>query len=429
MTESCIIKDRDGRLRCIYTKDGSLYIRELRAMSWSRQQLIGSGIKNSFTVAASDNRDICVLYQQQDGNICFACKKNHWTPKIILERHGSDNPNIIIHSIIKNNRMKLLYNIPHEREQSIAVQYQTEDGMWSRAAEIDSFFPFNNKTFRCIKLKNHSIVLYMRRKPEVQFGYRRITEEKISGYRQVYATGYTISDYSVLEYSNMLHFAFVVSTGFSQQIVYVCDTDCPRPVIVTEGRGIKSCMLSYVDNKIYLWWFFGTSLYYSVSYDNGISFSSPERYVHNLYDRIIKAQCIIEGDNWLYAFNDLYVRENMPWDISLIDDICPDFYCSRFSPDEKTEDRDESQRLKSNIDNMQRRLDVFAAQINERDEKINQLNILLKQKNDELISLEKRRAAKKREELTNASPKSDTPALTVKQENQKCEIVPVEPKP
>lgn len=381
MTESCIIRCKNGCLKCIYTKDGCIYIRELHAV-WSKALPVCSGIKNGFTVSISDRDGICVLYQQQDGSICFACERNEWQPTIILERHGSGNPDIMMHMIVKNKIMLLLYNIPHGNRQTITAQYRYTDGSWSSPLKIDDALPLDGRTFRIINDGDKNIMLYMRRDPELRLGCRIIDNEKIGEFKKIYATGYLISDYSLLKIKDTIHIAVIVSTGFSRQLVYICTADRPQPVTITEGRGIKNCMVSYIDDRLYIWWFYGSRLYYCVSYDNGASFGRQTKYSITVTDSVIRAQYIDEGIG-NYSFCDLFVRESMPWDIKLLEDICPDFFC--FNDKNVSE---ENEALKSNVTSLQKKLDIFAAELNEKDEKIYQLNRLLKMKNDELINME-----------------------------------------
>jgi hypothetical protein len=194
----------------------------------------------------------------------------------------------------------------------------------------------------------------------------------------------------VLVKDDILHAVFIILTSFGKELVYTSleRGKGTRPVVISEGRGINHPIISFANGKLYVWWIACKRLYYSISYDKGVSFSKCEVYKKHFTDTPIKAQYIDEygKDSKDYAFSDMYVRENMPWDIQLTDDIYNDF----FSIDPPETDNNGIERLKSDLNSMKIKIAEYSAKITERDENIHRLNRLLKMKNEELLNAERK---------------------------------------
>jgi hypothetical protein len=386
MSQSSIVRTSKG-LYCIYTNQNSLYVRTLTASIWTRQQTVSQNIHSRFTVAVATD-EICVLYQQGDGSICLACEKNNWVPRIILRHTNTQSPNVIIHSIMQKNGMQLLYNTPSGNEQNITLQYRQGNEMWSHPYNIDSFLPFESKTFRLIRQSDDKyILLYIKRMPEERVGYRIITPEKIGNFQNIYATGYSISDYSVFIRNDILHLVFLVSTPFSRQLIYT-DTNGTKPTVLSESRGMSNCCISFINEKIYIWWLNNNRLYHTISYDYGTSFSPTQRYQNHIAENTIKSEYITTLQDKNFAAGDICVRENTPWDIQLIGDIYPDFFCCTGA-----QNKDEISDMQKTIAELQARLNAQTAELEQKNEKIYQLNRQLKMKTDELVAMERKHNA------------------------------------
>ncbi|MGN1317723.1 MAG: hypothetical protein ACI4VF_01815 [Lachnospirales bacterium] len=318
---SCyIIKDRE-KISAIFFKDCEIYKQEFKGGLWGGQFLICENAREDFSIAYG--KEDIILYQLISGDIAMARKGG--TPKIILKNMAHTSPNIVINSIFNNN-LRLIYNIVDKnRERKLVTQTQRHDKEWNKPEIIDSFVPINSIA-KIVELnENLHILIYCKKMPEFQFGYREISEFKISEFKMIYATGYNILDYSFCITKDALHFVFIQSTGFMQRLIYVKKDGkgISKPVSVYDGLNIKKCLIGIINNRLCVWWIANRSLSIRTSFNFGESFNKPEIVRGVNTENISKAVFIDKTDKNpdKYIFNEIYVDTDRPINIYFLDDI------------------------------------------------------------------------------------------------------------
>lgn len=318
---SCyIIKDTKGITACYY-KGCEIYKREFIKGSWSDSILMAENSRENFSVSYG-SEDI-VLYQNISGDICMLAKGKQ--PKVILRNISEQSPNIVIHSIL-NRQLRLIYNIVDKNnENKIVTQVQGEDKEWSKAEIIDSFVPFGS-TMRLVELgQDMYILIYGKKMPEYQFGYREVSNYKISEFKMIYATGYNVTDFSYCITADALHFVFIQSMGFMQRLVYIKKDGrgTGKPLTLYEGLNIKKCLVGIVANKLCVWWTANRSLSQRISYTFGETFNKPEIVRGINSEELTKAIFVdktkAEADK--YIFNEVYVDKDRPYSTYFIEDL------------------------------------------------------------------------------------------------------------
>jgi hypothetical protein len=149
---------------------------------------------------------------------------------------------------------------------------------------------------------------------------------------------------------------------------------------------MSNCCISFVNEKIYIWWLNNNRLYHTISYDYGTSFSPTQRYQNRIAENTIKAEYITTPKDGNFTACDVCVRENTPWDIQLLGDIYPDFFCCT-----PTQNNNEIADMQKTIAELQAKLNAQTAELEQKNEKIYQLNRQLKMKTDELVAMERKR--------------------------------------
>lgn len=302
-----IIKNK-GCLQSYYYNKNNCKIckKEFLNNNWSNEQTVAENARENFSLAFSD-RNI-LLYQQLTGDICMADEeKPH---QILLKHSGNNVPDIIINSITGENP-KLIYNIVRiDGTNQLIHQFQLNKELaWSKPQKIDIFQP---PFVRIVELGTDKyILLYSKRMPEIQFGYREIDKHNIKNFKMVYATGHSVNDFSYVITKEALHFVFLQTTGFVSRIIYVRKDNLglSRPVTLFEGFNIRKCLTGIVKNKLYIWWTANKILNYTVSYDFGVSFNRIEndRNVNtiNIKKMIFRDNTPVDGNN--YIFNEVFM--------------------------------------------------------------------------------------------------------------------------
>lgn len=265
-----IIKNSDS-IKSYYFKNNKIFLKEYKKGNWSSEIPIADNVRPNFSI--SDGRQNIIFYQQLTGDICTL--ENNGKSRIILKHTGSNVPDIIINSIIDDN-MRLIYNIVDEKGiNRLVYQHRTVDKKWSDHDIIDIFEPTFAKVAEIEK--GRYILIYSRRKPEIQFGYRELNLNSAGSFKMLYATSNVVTDFSYVVTNEILHFIFVQSSGFLNRVIYVKkdSTGLSAPKTIYEGFNIKKCLVGIISDRVYVWWSCGRILYCTNSYDNGQTFMRP----------------------------------------------------------------------------------------------------------------------------------------------------------
>lgn len=339
-----IIKTKD-KISSYYYTGCEIYKREMTNNIWSESMVVAEDAREDFSI--SYGKEEIVLYQKIKGDICMMVTGK--PPKTILQNLSNSVPNIVINSII-TNKLRLLYNIIDKNGEHLIInQIQHEDREWSQAEKIDNYFPHSGNAKLVELSDNMHIILYGKKMPEYQFGYREISPNKISEFKMIYATGYNITDFSYVITKHALHFVFIQSMGFMQRVVYIKKDSrgLSKPAILYDGFNVKKCLVGIKANKLCVWWIANKILNSRVSYDFGDSFNKIEIERNVKADGLNKAVFIDKTpafeDN--YIFNEVYTERDRPYNPCFLDDVNKKF------------NKDSVNDLKTEVDRLKRKLD------------------------------------------------------------------------
>ncbi len=304
---SCyIIKNKDC-LTAYYYKDCKIYKIVYENGKWGDAYVIAHNAREDFSPGWGKGN--MLVYQHIKGDICMIYEGRK--PRVILENKGENCPNIVINAIF-NSRLRLIYNTPvDKRKNYIVTQLQREDKEWSNPEKIDEFTSY----FRIGELdEDRHILLYGRKVPEFQFGYREISSIGVGAFKMVYSTGYNVTDFSYLITEYALHFVFVYSTGFMQRLVYVKkDSEgLSSPQTIYEGLNIKNCLVGVSDNRLCVWWVSNRCLNIRASQNMGESFGKPNIIRGVNTNELIKG-VFIDKTHSCYIFNEVYTDRLKPF--------------------------------------------------------------------------------------------------------------------
>lgn len=339
----CIIKTKNA-FNAYYYNNCDIFKRSFRNGIWSEPIVAADNARELFSIAQSENE--MILYQLISGDICIARDGEH---KVILKNSAPSCPNIVINSIVCQGRLNLVYNIVKNNKNMLAIQFQGEDRVWSEPKIIDNIEPFKD-IIRLVELgAGHYIVLYCKKMPELQFGYREMDCFNIGEFKMVYASGYNIADFSYLITKEALHFVFLQNTNFKSRVIYVRRdaNGLSKPLTLFEGFNIKNCLIGIVANKLNVWWSANRVMTYTQSFDFGKSFNKiqTERSINT--DYIAKAQFSDRTPNIAdnYIFNEVYVATDRPYMPYFLNDIS-----------EQT-NKNDVENLKKEIERLKRKLE------------------------------------------------------------------------
>lgn len=398
MQNNYIIYTKDNKLVCFYyTEDFKIYCKTYENNKWSKGSTVISGVREYYTINMSENGELYLFCQNTKGHIML-CRNNglEWSQSTILENKVQKIQNILFNSIITNNGLSIVYNVPiiDEKAHFLTAQSLNNNGKWLESTRIDKISALPNTIFQTQTIKsNHIIVFYQKRTPETNLGYREITPNKIGAFNVFHTTNYQIIDHSFLTTNKAIHFLYIVKGMFSNQIFYrkkesnVFD----NPIVLSEGQKLGNCCLSIIHNKIYASWTYGSQLYQCTSDDYGNSFTRPTKYKRKFCLNPQKAVYLsykgMTEDN--FVIRELYVDSTNPSDIQLIPDLYEEFYPSYNKVEKKvveTIEPEVSTEFDEEIEKLKNQIFINKAQLEQKDKQIMQLTTLLQKKNEEILN-------------------------------------------
>lgn len=386
-----------NKLLCFYHDGNCIMLKKFSEGKWSMPEIIFNNAWPEYTVNISDSQ-INLFCQNNSGN-AFLCtyKNNNWQSKIILQNQF--NYPLQIHPLVDKNNFSLIYNIPADKNNFYLVINKLKENRWQPSIQIDKLYGLENF---CLQRLNddHVITFYMTKSAEINLGYREITSANQSDFHIIHSTYYKITDTSFLTSSDSIHTLYTVKNMFTKQIAYCRKTDSfLKPIVLFENPNIKNNLLLIIKNDLYALWTVNEKIYAAISKDNGFTFSAPVIFQEN-NSQIQKAFYLsderMREEN--FFCRQIYVNKNNPWQVKFLPNVQKKFYdFENAQQSENPTPKINTPQINEIISKLKNQLDLKNQQLIEKDKQIFNLTNLLKNKNDEIISLcsEKKNLSKK----------------------------------
>jgi len=302
---------------------------------WGAEETVVQGARDNYTLTVHGGKTrLYVLCQDERGDVVLATmsREGAWEQRSVLKNQAEKAHRILMHPMITQNGMSLLYNIPAQEDggQFLVLQSLDEKGQWSRASRIDKFYPMGEFLYEVQHVSDeHVLAFYQTRTTELRFGYREATPWETGPYRPAHLCESGFTDVSCLTAENGVHFLCVVSGMFASQLLYIRKEDVfSAPVVLCEGQRIEDCALSIVRGSVRAAFLINGQPYSCVSEDGGNTFSRPARYRAKFCLGVKKAQFLSlprQSESALFL-RQVYVDADRPWDVQMIPDLYEDFY-------------------------------------------------------------------------------------------------------
>lgn len=354
-----IIQDNSNTLYSFYYMNGSIYIRHFTNNIWSRAENLVSDIRPNYSISQSSSL-LYLICQEIKGNILLYTFKNQvWSRKILLESVALNSPDIYMASIIKNDSLSLIYNLPDNKNktQNIVLHQQLGNGQWNSPKILDNISP--GTTF--FKLINNKYLFYIKNKVLYMQNIEN-QQETIKLY-----TG-NIIDYSAVFFNDAPHISLIAKTRIGIQLIYIHNQ---KSNVLWEGNKGSFTAINLIDNKIILYFVTGNRLYNIIN-----PVENKELTVIGA-DNYIKAQYTSAQGN--SSLCDIIINSNRPSDLYFVKKE------NTYSSENKLK------KLQQDINNMTNELNKKNSAINQlynykvRNEELIQENANLRQRYKELL--------------------------------------------
>ena len=359
---------------------------------WQPEQVIAENCRENFS-AHYENDTLYIFCQDSQGDIISVTindSNSTVNSRVVLKNQSDHVLRIILHPIISENGLTLIYNSAgaEDRSNYLMTLQIDKNGQWSTAERIDKYWSDGFEVQRVAD--DHLLLFYQTRTPENNLGYREFTPEQRGNFNVYYTTNYYISDTAGLTTDNGVHTLFVVKSMFSNQLIYRRNINgsFSSQIILYEAQRIENCLLFFMKDNLYVTFLSAGSLFICMSDDKGASFSRPVRYRNKFCQNPEKAYFIsqsAQSENSMFL-RQVYVDRSCPWDIQIIPEMSEDFFPAY---SEKNEDKQgfesdyaiEVERLKNQIELLQRNA-------YEKDTQIASLSRMVSERNAELADLQ-----------------------------------------
>ena len=352
-------------------------------------KIIFSGAKKNFSANIFNNQ--VNLFTQNKSDDIFLCtyKNNFWQQKKILQHKF--NYELKIYPFISQNKLQhdffLLYNIPATEKNSFYFALnQLKNNRWEFLKRVDKFYDIKN--FFVQKLNSqHALIFYKTKlnSGEITFGYREINLNQQTDFYNIYSGFQDIPYANFLTTHNSIHSLFVVQNIFTRQLIYKRKQNkfFSKPVNLFRNPNINNPLLLIIKNNLYALWTIQNKIYFCVSDNNGFTFTNPQIYSSNNQE-ITKAIYLSDKnlDPQNFYCREIYVNKNSPCEIKFLPDLINNFHQEQNYCQQQKFETDQMQ-----INKLKNQINIKNKQLEIKNKKIMDLTTVLKNKNQEIISL------------------------------------------
>ena len=351
-------------------------------------KIIIGDAKQNFSIDIINNQ-IYLFAQKKSGELILCLYKNNsWQQKNILRLKFNYELKIypLIQKTNSHQNFFLLYNIPSpEKNNFYLTLSKLQDNRWQVLNQIDKFY--DTKNFFIQKLNSHHALIFYKTKSnsgEINLGYREINSELQTDFYNIYSSFQDISDLNFLTTDNSIHALFINQNFFTRQLIYKRKQDkfFSKPIILFQDPNINNPLLLIIKNNLYALWTINDKIYFCMSNNNGFIFDTPKIYSSNNFS-ITKAIYLSDQNQNQKSFfcRELYINKNYPAEIKFLPDLTDDFFQAKNFPHESQETN------QIQINTLKNQLNLKNKQLEIKNKQILDLTNLLKNKNQEIISL------------------------------------------
>ncbi|GEM_PF-5111524 len=277
MNYGYIINNGDDSLSIYYYANGAVMKRNTDKGVRGKAECIVSDVRPFFSLSVRKGEPV-LIYRRISGDVVLLSRGDSRVLQKCSDRLDTE---VYLSAIMEQRRMRLIYI----NGVSLVTQSSDDSGS-TEAVRLDELT--GNLSYRLIPVvKGGYALLYNRRMPEMQFGYREITAAAVGDFRRVYATGFDIGDSSVCSTEDTLHIVFVSMSRFAVRVMYTrrINGSFGRPRNLWEGSRCGNVCVACDGCDVFVWWESGGHIFESTSSNGGESFG----------------QCIRKGSAAVYS--------------------------------------------------------------------------------------------------------------------------------
>ncbi|MDT8717972.1 hypothetical protein IAI10_15005 [Clostridium sp. 19966] len=402
-----IIKDKNNCLwRFMFDEKSRILYQIWDNDRWSEKKSVCSSCKRAFYPCISKDEQLQVFYVDNNNSIVLSIyTEGKWNEKVILSGNSNDtNLNILFFKVIfQEQDIHIFYILENSTSKETVLVHQSSIGSvyWNSPKILDIVTSLKAYPFHvCKDSKDNILIFYQNYKAQNYLGYRRFfkSSNMWSEFYVIDKSPSAFLDFSIITKDNFIYAAYIEDQKHYCCLKLRCRENSWNPAItLTEKTKIESCLISIIDNKLWIYWVLDNKLFNIFTDDNGKNFSSISSKDYNEKAEILKAsyECSnTVADKSSQVFSE-YVYVNMLEDSDLftLEEFSPDITkdmilqpntneAEEYSPNVDLDD------IKKQIDDVYKKIYFCKKQLSEKDYQISQLSFALDQKNREASRLE-----------------------------------------
>lgn len=280
----------NGSLSLYLYINGCIVRRDITGGVRGRAECVAENAGSFFSVTLCGGESVVVYRQGSD-----AVMLSHGESRVI--QRTADEGEIYLSVIIDGGRMRLVCI------NGAALVTHTSGG--GGAVELDGVY--GTVPYKLIPVvKGGYALLYVRRIPELQLGYRELTAGAVGNFKEVYTTGFDIGEYTVCAANGCIYIAFVAASRFAVRVMLAKRTKSgfTKAKTVWEGSRCR-CLCAAADGSdVFVWWESGANIFEAVSHNSADSFALGRKKGAN--EAVFKVQVLSGG----YGISEVMASEN-----------------------------------------------------------------------------------------------------------------------
>lgn len=352
----------NGSLSLYLYINGCIVRRDITDGVRGRAECIAENTGSYFSVTLCGGESV-VVYRQGSDTVMLSHGESR-----VIQRTGSEGE-IYLSVLIDEGCMRLVCI-------NGATLVTHTSGSGGGAVELDEVY--GTVPYKLIPVvKGGYALLYVRRIPELQLGYRELTAGAVGNFKEVYTTGFDIGEYTVCAANGCIYIAFVAASRFAVRVMLAKRTKSgfTRAKTVWEGSRCQ-CLCAAADGSdVFIWWESGANIFEAVSHNSADSFALSRKKGAN--EPVFKAQVLSGG----YGISEVMVSEN---GVVYAPEQVRELVFSSF-------DRKQRGKKMSVQENVKKDKDIIAElkeELEKKQQEIESLSYTLRNKNNESIRLE-----------------------------------------
>ncbi|WP_300382058.1 hypothetical protein [Clostridium sp.] len=282
-----IIKQSEGTIwHFSYDKKFGIIYEICKNDIWSNYNILTKATTNNFSVDLLSNDDICIVYEDLDGNIILNLYDNiKWKSSYLIKNDKNSKIKIYFKTTFFKNSLLLFYSIYNSITNTLTIVSQIidENGDLNSPKLIDKInYEYDIPFYLYTSKENKLYIMYQKKESNHLLGYKVLSNHYMpwSKFNIIDKSPSPFKEYSLLSIKDKMHSLYIkISSDKTHSLTY-CRGNSYSYIYtnISKDTNISSSAFFIIGEHIWCMWIIDDKIYSSVSIDSGNIFSNPPQF-------------------------------------------------------------------------------------------------------------------------------------------------------